>query len=66
MTYPNTRKCFPTYFSLHYQTSKNNSLPQNSFPQNSLSKKKLLSSKQTGAIFHPMLLMLLLKTAIKL
>jgi hypothetical protein len=31
MTKPNTGKCFPTYFSLHYQTSEN-TFPEFTFP----------------------------------
>jgi hypothetical protein len=30
MTKPNIEKSFPIYFSLHYQTSENNSLSRNS------------------------------------
>jgi hypothetical protein len=47
MTQPNTGKCFPTYFSLHYQTSEN-TFPEFTFPGIHFSKKNYFSANKRG------------------
>jgi hypothetical protein len=55
MTQPNTGKYFPIYFSLHYQTLKNNSLlKKNYFPasKRDLNKSIHFSARQISTTLH--------------
>jgi len=50
MTQPNTGKCFPTYFSLHYQTSEN-TFPEFTFPGIHFPKGNYFPANKQGLIY---------------